>query len=90
MNDHKCEAMPDGVEVWAPRYQAEHAKGWRLYVDDGDNQTIIPIRFCPFCGEELGKEDEAERAARVAKAADIAKPDSNDPDDDPYDRPWED
>jgi len=47
------------------------------------------IRFCPFCGEELAVETEAGRAARVAGAAEIAKPDSNDPDDDPYDRPWE-
>lgn len=51
MDDHQCEAMPEDCAVWAPRYQAERGKGWRLFLAG----KIIPIRFCPFCGVELGE-----------------------------------
>ena len=84
--EHRCEAMDKGaLIVLSP------SEGKAVLALNGEyGMPCVFIRFCPFCGEELAVETEAGRAARVARAAEIAKPDSNDPDDDPYDRPWED
>jgi hypothetical protein len=83
--EHRCEAMDKGaLIVLSP------SEGKAVLALNGEyGMPCVFIRFCPFCGEELAVETEAGRAARVARAAEIAKPDSNDPDDDPYDRPWE-
>ena len=82
--EHRCEAMDKGaLIVLSP------SEGKAVLALNGEyGMPCVFIRFCPFCGEELAVETEAGRAARVARAAEIAKPDSNDPDDDPYDRPW--
>lgn len=86
--EHRCAAME---EMGSVAIMLRDKDGDGPYLRMGLTMICMrtPIRFCPFCGEELGAESESERAARLAKAAEIAKPDSNDPNDDPYDRPWD-
>lgn len=45
---HRCEAMPADVEIWRP---PQRRGRWRLYVMRG----FCYIRYCPFCGVELGE-----------------------------------
>lgn len=46
--EHRCEAMPADVEIWRP---PQRRGRWRLYVMRG----FCYIRYCPFCGVELGE-----------------------------------
>ncbi len=62
---HNCETMPDAVHVW----KADESWELRLFRTSRvghdrktymDYTLIIPIGFCPWCGEKLEGADDGE------------------------------
>ena len=65
MATHRCGAMMEAEAAdfigYTPFCRIEFessGKQWRLYADyEAAPDVFIPIRFCPFCGEALDKEE---------------------------------
>ena len=59
MFEHRCEGLKNACDYPASDVRiAKDDDGWVMHAsyfdrEDGTDSTFVPIKFCPFCREEL-------------------------------------
>lgn len=53
--DHQCTELPKNIEISYVAYQ-NHGE-WIAFEACTDGENLVNIKFCPYCGQQLNKEE---------------------------------